>query len=74
LLVFCAIIALILAMGFRLGRTGNIVYQGLFATTVGVLVHMQFDNTIWGLEIGGMFWLMIGMILGFYRYDYVKKA
>ena len=74
LLVFCAIIALILAMGFRLGRTGNIVYQGLFATTVGVLVHMQFDNTIWGLDIGGAFWIMIGMIMGFYRSEYGKKS
>ena len=74
LLVFCAIIALILAMGFMLAKTSNIVYQGLFATIVGILVHMQFDNTIWGLDIGGAFWLMIGMIMGFYRYEYGKKS
>ena len=66
LAVFLAIICLLLGICIRLARTGEAVYQCILAVIVGVLVHLQFDNTIWGLDIGGVFWLLIGMSLGFY--------
>ena len=66
LALFLGFIVIVLYMGLALARTGEILFQGMFAVVIGVLVHMQFDNTIWGLEIGGVFWLIFGIIMGIY--------
>ena len=70
LAVFLAIIGAVLYMSFSLARKAdNPVYQAMFAVLVGVLVHQQVDIPIWGLEIGGAFWMLVGMTIGFYRLE-----
>ena len=67
LILFCVILFSTLYMSFRLARTGNLIYQGIFAAIVGVLVHQQVDLPIWGFDIGGAFWMLIGLTIGLYR-------
>ncbi|MGE5553679.1 MAG: O-antigen ligase family protein [Betaproteobacteria bacterium] len=64
--VFIAMLVSALFMSWRLARTGGGAYQGVFAALVGVLIHQQVDIPIWGLEIGGAFWLLIGLVIARY--------
>jgi O-antigen ligase len=73
LAVFSLILLGILYMGFWLARTGNPFYQGIFAAFIGVLVHQQVDIPIWSIGIGGIFWMLLGLIMGMYRYEWEKK-
>lgn len=51
---------------FYLARRKNFFYQGLLAGLAGILISQQTDNTIVGFEVGGAFWLLVGLTLGFY--------
>jgi O-antigen ligase len=63
LVVFVAILVRVLWLSWRLARTGNLLYQGIFAALVGVLIHQQVDIPIWGLDIGGGFWTLVGLVI-----------
>ncbi|MDI6869841.1 MAG: O-antigen ligase family protein [Bacillota bacterium] len=65
--VFVAILGRVMWMSWQLARTGNVFYQGIFAALVGVLIHQQVDIPIWGLEIGGAFWTMVGLVIALYH-------
>lgn len=71
-LLFCIATFIILYMGIQLARTGNYFYQGMLASFVGVLIHQQVDIPIWGLSIGGAFWMLEGLIIGFYQQEFSK--
>lgn len=68
--VFIAILGRAMVMAWRLAYTGNPLYQGIFAALVGILVHQQVDIPIWGLEIGGAFWLMVGLVIASYSREF----
>jgi O-antigen ligase len=73
LILFTLILGTILFMGFRLVRTGNAIYQGIFAAFIGVLVQAQLDLPFWRFDHGGgAFWLFFGLIIGFYQYEWQK--
>lgn len=74
LLVFTALILLILYYGFRLSLTGNLLYKGLFASFVGVMIHQQVDVTAWEGNIGSLFWLLIGLIAAAYAKETTKLS
>lgn len=74
LLIFCAILAGTLYMSFRLAGTGHLAYQGMFAAIIGILIHQQVDLPIWGFDIGGAFWMMIGLTIGLYRYKFTRET
>lgn len=65
--LFLSIVVVVLKMGVSLSRTGNLFERGLTSALIGVLIHQQVDNTIYGIEIGGAFWLVVGLIIGFYQ-------
>lgn len=73
LILFVLILGAILLMGFRLVRTGNPLYQGIFAAFIGVMVHAQLDLPFWRFDHGGgAFWLFFGLIIGFYQHEWQK--
>ncbi|MGE5482446.1 MAG: O-antigen ligase family protein [Bacteroidota bacterium] len=61
--VFVAILGRVLYCAWKLARTGKPLYQGLFAAFVGVLIHQQVDIPVWGLEVGGLFWLTTTLVV-----------
>jgi O-antigen ligase len=73
LILFCLFLFGIIYMGFSLALTGNPFYQGVFAGFIGVLVHQQVDIPIWSIGIGGIFWMMVGLMIGMYRYEFSGK-
>ena len=73
-IIFCGILGIVLYMGFSLAKTGHPVYQGLFASIMGVLVHQFFDIPIWGIDIGGAFWMFCGLTVGLYQLYQLKKV
>jgi O-antigen ligase len=74
LAVFILMLLGVFYMSFSLARTGNPVYQGIFAVFIGVLVHQQVDIPIWSAGIGGIFWMLVGLMMGIYRYEWGKKV
>ncbi|MGE5507723.1 MAG: O-antigen ligase family protein [Chitinophagales bacterium] len=70
--IFLAILGRVLYMSFRLARTGDSLYQGIFAAFLGVLVHQQVDIPIWGIEVGGAFWLLVGLTISLYVHEMGK--
>ncbi len=73
LIVFIIMLFGVLSMSFSLARTGNPFYQGIFTVFIGVLVHQQVDIPIWSIDIGGIFWMLVGLTMGMYRYEFTKK-
>lgn len=65
-IVFFILLFRVLYIAYSLSRLGNPFYQGLFAGLAGVLVTQQTDNTINGFEVGGGFWLLMGLTIAFY--------
>lgn len=74
LLVFTAFIFMVQYYGFRLSLTGNLLYKGLFASFVGVMIHQQVDVTAWEGNIGSLFWLLIGLIAAAYAKETTKLS
>lgn len=66
LAVFVLILGRTLWAAWKLGKSGDPFFQGVFAGLVGVLIHQQVDIPIWGLEIGGAFWILCGLVLATY--------
>jgi O-antigen ligase len=66
-IIFFLTLTTVFYMAFSLAKSGNYLYQGLFASLVGVLIHQQVDIPIWKMHIGISFWLFIGMVVGFYH-------
>lgn len=73
LLVFSVLLILILKLNYSLAKTGNPLYQGIFASIIGVLVHQQVDLPIWGFDIGGAFWMLVGVSIGLYRNTFQQE-
>ncbi len=75
LILFSLALGTTLYMGFQLVRTGNPLYQGIFAAFIGILVQAQLDLPIWRFDLGGgAFWLFFGLIIGFYQYEWQKGS
>ena len=74
LVLFCLFLLGIIYMGLSLALTGNPIYQGVFAAFAGVLIHQQVDLPIWSIAIGGIFWMMVGLMMGMYRYESGGKS
>lgn len=74
LILFCLMLLGVTYMGFRLALTGNPFYQGMFAGFIGVLIHQQVDIPIWSIDIGGIFWMLVGLMIGMYRYEFAGKC
>lgn len=74
LILFCLFLSGIIYMGLSLALTGNPIYQGIFAAFAGVLVHQQVDLPIWSIAIGGIFWMLVGLMIGMYRYEFGGKC
>lgn len=45
----------------------NPLNRSLFAGFIAMLVHQQFDCTILGAEIAGVFWIIAGLIMAIYQ-------
>ena len=71
-LFFLALVS-VYYMAFSLAKTGNSVYQGLFASLLGVLIHQQLDIPIWKMHIGLSFWILVGLVAGFYHLEKTKQ-
>jgi O-antigen ligase len=65
LIIFTSIIIIIMKKGFYISSK-NPLYRGIYAAFIGTLVHEQFDCTTLFFEIGGIFWLIVGLISAIY--------
>lgn len=63
LAAFATVICIALIRGWRLARRGNLFHQGLFAAYLSMLVHDLFDNVTYGMNVGGLFWLVTGLLV-----------
>ena len=73
LLLFLLAFALTYFLAYKLAKTGNPFYQGIFATLVGILIHQQVDLPIWKTNIGIGFWLLLGLVVGLYTLEISKN-
>jgi O-antigen ligase len=71
LILFALIIIIIMRKGFYISSI-NPLYRGIHAAFIGTLVHEQFDCIILGVEIGGAFWLIAGLITAIYLQEQGK--
>lgn len=74
LITFTAFLLTIFFLSFALARTGNPLYQGIFAMLLGIVLHQQFDGTILSFGFGGAFWILLGLVIGFYAYEFTKRS
>lgn len=74
LLIFIALMFMLFYYGLRLALTGKLLYKGLFASFVGVMIHQQVDITAWGGDVGSLFWLLAGLIVTAYAKEKTKLA
>lgn len=74
LIAFSSFLLVILRMSLALARGGDLVYQGIFAAFVGIILHQQVDCTILGLDLGGAFWMLIGLVIGLYTHERDRKT
>ncbi len=65
LIIFSIIIFKIIKMGYYISKI-NPLLRSLYAGFIAILVHQQFDCTILGIEIAGLFWLIAGLIVAYY--------
>lgn len=65
LVPFMALWLYIFRLAWGLWRGNDRVGQILASTLFGVLVSQQFDNTVYGMELGGAFWVLSGLIVGY---------
>lgn len=72
LILFIMIIIYLLKMGYIISKI-NTLYRGLFSSFIGILVHLQFDCIILGIEIGTLFWLIAGLITVIYSKETLKS-
>ncbi|MBA2133681.1 O-antigen ligase family protein [Capillibacterium thermochitinicola] len=61
-------------LAYKLTKSGNPFYQGIFASLVGVFIHQQVDLPIWKTNIGIGFWLLLGLAVGLYAMEAKKTA
>jgi hypothetical protein len=62
LLLFLPILIKALRSAYRLSTTGDPFFRAMFAALAGVLVHQMVDVPIYGAQIGGAFWGLVGHI------------
>ena len=67
LILFIYVLYLLGRAGVALLRTGDLLFRGLFAALAGTLVHQLVDTTVYWADIGGGFWLVVGLILSYYE-------
>lgn len=72
IILYLLIILLIIKMGWSISKT-NSINRSFAASFIGIIVHQQFDCTILGLEIGGIFWLIAGLITALYIENTSKR-
>lgn len=72
--LFFLAFALTYFLAYKLAKSGNSFYQGIFATLVGVLIHQQVDLPIWKTNIGIGFWLLLGLSVGLYAMEANKAG
>lgn len=65
LILFIYILYLLGRAGMALTGRGDPLFQGFFAAIGGALVHQLVDATIYWADIGGGFWMIIGLILNY---------
>ncbi|NLM37701.1 MAG: hypothetical protein GX202_06210, partial [Firmicutes bacterium] len=61
-------------LAYKLAKSGNPFYQGIFASLAGILIHQQVDLPIWKTNIGIGFWLLLGLAVGLYAVEAKKTA
>jgi len=65
LILFTWIIIITMKRGFYISSISPL-YRGIQAAFIGTLIHEQFDCIIMGVDIGGAFWLIVGLITAIY--------
>lgn len=60
-LPFLAVFGVVLYSAFKLLRSGDCRDRGLGAGLIGVFVHLGVDIPIYGVEIGGLFWILAAL-------------
>lgn len=66
LAAFLSFIFCVSLMGWRLYIRRDAPYVWAFAAFVGVMVHQMVDVPIWKMDVGGLFWALVGIIHGYY--------
>ncbi|NLJ84791.1 MAG: O-antigen ligase family protein [Halanaerobiaceae bacterium] len=74
LLLFILAFAHAYFLAYKLTKSGNPFYQGIFASLAGVFIHQQVDLPIWKTNIGIGFWLLLGLAVGLYAVEAKKTA
>ncbi|MGE5482024.1 MAG: O-antigen ligase family protein [Bacteroidota bacterium] len=69
LVLFLPILVKALRSAGRLATTGDPFFRALFAALAGVLLHQMVDVPIYGAQIGGAFWGLVGLSAAFGSFD-----
>lgn len=57
------LIGVILRRGWRAARNSSVLVKALYAGFVGILLHDMVDNVTYGMNGGGLFWLVGGLLV-----------
>ena len=59
---FLVLIGTAIVRGWRAARRGGILVQALYCGFLGILAHEMVDNVTYGMNVGGLFWLLAGLM------------
>lgn len=63
LAAFATLVGIALVRGWRVARRGSLLHQALYAAYLSMLVHDMVDNVTYGMNVGGLFWLVTGLLV-----------
>lgn len=63
---FAAVVGIALYRGWKLAQRSGILVQAIYSAYVGILVHEMVDNITYGMNVGGLFWMVTGLLVHSY--------
>lgn len=64
---FFALIGLAVVRGWRVARQSGPLIMGIYSGFLGMLVHELFDNVALSMNLGGLFWFLVGFLIHLYE-------
>lgn len=67
LVAFTGFVGTAVRRGWTVARRSGMMMQAIYAGYVGMLLHDLVDNITYGMNVGGLFWLLTGLFVHMHR-------
>lgn len=63
LAAFAMFVGVAIVRGWAVARYGGVLCQALYSGYLGILAHELVDDVTYGMNVGGLFWLITGLLI-----------